>query len=149
MKRTLFFSVLAVVCICIFSSFTKGGKDPKKETPTGVYIFGFSASFKDSTVYFTEIQPIDGISLEKKTKFLPHCSEYSSQLKTFLETQRGEDHRVCATYSEEKKQDIEKLYVKLKKFYSSQKNLKVIFLNETEFKYTKYEEKTEEQESEE
>lgn len=136
MKRTLLFSIIAVLSICILSSFTKK-KDPDPSRST-VYIFGFSASFTDSTVYFTTVQPINGVLLEKKTKFLPNCTEYSSQLKDYLEESKGEVNRVCATFSAETKMKAEKKFIELRKKYTSQKNLNVIFLSENDFKYTKY-----------
>ena len=35
-----------------------------------VYIFGFSASFQDSTIYMTDVQEITNVWIESKTKFL-------------------------------------------------------------------------------
>lgn len=146
MKRSLFIILLGVICICSLSSFTKKDKTPKQTKEAGAYIFGFSASFTDSTVYFTPIQFIDSVALEKKTKFLPHCPEYSYQLKEYLESKQNEKNRVCATYSDEKKAKIEKLYVQMKKYYQTQKNLKVIFLSAEDFKFSKVEDEVEEEE---
>ena len=147
MKRSLSLFVIALVSICLFSSFTKKDKTPKAPKSTGVYIFGFSASFTDSTVYFTTIQPIDGVSLTKKTKFLPNCPDYSYQLKDYLESKRGEKDRICATFAKDKKSDIEKTYLQLKRQCAAQKNLKVVYLDDNDFKYTKFEEEIEEEET--
>jgi len=139
MKRNLLLTILVLISACICSSFTKNN-DINKKPKTGVYVFGFSASFTDSTVYFTAIQPIDGIILEKKTKFLPGAPEYSYQLKDYLEEKRGEKNRVCAIFADETKAKAEKRFINLRKQYINQKNLNVIFLTEDEFKYIKIQE---------
>lgn len=136
MKRTFLFSIIAVMSICLLSSFSKK-KDPDPSKST-VYIFGFSASFADSLVYFTTVQPIDGVVLQKKTKFLPNCAHYSTQLKEYLEENKNGVNRVCATFSAETKLKAEKKFIEMKKKYMNQKNLNVIFLSESDFKYTKY-----------
>ena len=42
----------------------------KKDTyKASVYLFGFSASFNDSIVYFTDIQKVDNVLLEKNILF--------------------------------------------------------------------------------
>lgn len=138
MKRSLLFILFGVMCICLFSSFAKD-KTPKQPQETGVYIFGFSASFTDSVLYFTPIQRIENVTLEKKTKFLPHCPDYSNQLQEYLEEKRGEKHRVCATYSAVTKKQIDKIYSKLQKMYANQPKMKIIFLGENDFKYIKVE----------
>ena len=52
-----------------------------------VYAYGFSASFKDSVVYFTEIQEIDSAWVGVKTKFLEGRENYSYQLKEYFANQ--------------------------------------------------------------
>lgn len=144
MKRNLLLTIIGILGICLFSSFTKD-KTPKQPKVTGVYTFGFSASFTDSTVYFTSIQHFDDIALESKTKFLPHCPEYSNQLQEYLETKKGETRRVCATYSAATKKQIDKIYGQLQKLYANQSTMKIIYLSENDFKYTKVEDEEEEE----
>ena len=73
-------SLLLVLTVC--SAFSlKGSKS--------VYIVGVSASFTDSLVYFTEIQLLDSVSLDKN-KMLPERSQYSYQLKNYLENEFSE-----------------------------------------------------------
>ena len=56
--------LVAAVSVVLFSAFTmKGGDKP-------VYVFGVGASFKDSVVYFTEVQLVDSVALDKNG-FLP------------------------------------------------------------------------------
>lgn len=72
-------SLLLVLMVC--SAFSlKGSKS--------VYIVGVSASFTDSLVYFTEIQLLDSVRLDKN-KMLPERSQYSYQLKIIWKTRKG------------------------------------------------------------
>ena len=51
--------LVAALSVVLFSAFTmKGGDKP-------VYMFGVGASFKDSVVYFTEVQLVDSVVLDK------------------------------------------------------------------------------------
>lgn len=136
MKRNFILTLIVLVSACVFSSFTGSDAVLKKKPTTGVYVFGFSASFTDSTVYFTPIQYLDGVVLEKKTKFLPGAPEYSYQLKDYLEQQRGEKNRVCAIFADETKAKAEKHFINVRKRYLNQK-MNVVFLTEQEFQYQK------------
>ena len=136
MKRNIILTLIVLVSACVFSSFTGSDAVRKKKPTTGVYVFGFSASFTDSTVYFTPIQYLDGVVLEKKTKFLPGAPEYSYQLKDYLEQQRGEKNRVCAIFADETKAKAEKHFINVRKRYLNQK-MNVVFLTEQEFQYQK------------
>jgi hypothetical protein len=136
MKRNIILTLIVLVSACVFSSFTGSDAVLKKKPTTGVYVFGFSASFTDSTVYFTPIQYLDGVVLEKKTKFLPGAPEYSYQLKDYLEQQRGEKNRVCAIFADETKAKAEKHFINVRKRYLNQK-MNVVFLTEQEFQYQK------------
>ena len=63
--------LVAAVSVVFFSAFTmKGGDKP-------VYVFGVGASFKDSVVYFTEVQVVDSVAL--KDGLLPDREQYSFQ----------------------------------------------------------------------
>lgn len=136
MKRNIILTFIVLISACVFSSFTGSDAVLKKKPTTGVYVFGFSASFTDSTVYFTPIQYLDGVVLEKKTKFLPGAPEYSYQLKDYLEQQRGEKNRVCAIFADETKAKAEKHFINVRKRYLNQK-MNVVFLTEQEFQYQK------------
>ena len=69
---------MAVMAVMLFSAFTMKGK----EKP--VYMFGVGASFKDSVVYFTEVQVVDSVQLDHDG-FLPHRESYAYQMKNYLE----------------------------------------------------------------
>jgi hypothetical protein len=103
------------------------------------YMYGFAASFNDSTVYFTDIQEVDSVWLETKNKFLYGRDNYSYQLKDHLKG-IGQEHPACLVVFAEKKKDAEKKYVKMRKRYVSNKkgqhlyNIKYINANDFRFK---------------
>ena len=80
-----------------------------------MYMFGFSASFKDSVIYVTDIQDVQGAWIEKKSKFLMGRDQYSEQLKTHLSEQRQLNNRVCVVFFKKSKKKAEKQYLKLMK----------------------------------
>lgn len=136
---------ICVAATCLFASFT--GK-PKEKGET-VYLFGFSASFSDSLVYFTDVQMIEGLQVEKKTKFLTNESGYTQQLKEYLEGTVGAKNRTCVTFHSTSKEKLQKKYLKLRKKYSDMNMLTVKDLNEQEFKYQKIEDENEDEHVEE
>ena len=68
-----------------------------KNKVNGIYMVGVAASFTDSLVYFTDIQYIDSVKLDKKTNLLPERNQYSDQLDAYLEQFKGS---VCMPYWE-------------------------------------------------
>ena len=109
----------------------------QKKKSNGVYIAGVSASFKDSLVYFTDIQMVDSVKLNKD-KLLPERQQYSYQLKTYLENKYSSANRTCFIYFETNKEKLEKSMKKMKDKY--QKGGKSIVRQvDSEFKFTKAE----------
>ena len=71
-----------------------------------VYIFGVSQELTDSVVYITFINEIDSLDLMKRTKFLPFRSEFSLQLKEYMEGTLKKSHQTtCVFYSNKRKND--------------------------------------------
>ena len=96
-------SLLLVLTVC--SAFSlKGSKS--------VYIVGVSASFTDSLVYFTEIQLLDSVRLDKN-KMLPERSQYSYQLKNYLENEEGLTNRTCFVYFSNSRKKLQKTINKM------------------------------------
>lgn len=123
-------ALLLVFIIC--SAFSMKKNDDKQ-----VYIAGVSASFKDSLVYFTDIQLVDSVILDKN-KMLPQRQQYSYQLKTYLESKLGQSNRTCFIYFDSNKTKLEKSIKKMKDKY--QKSGKSIIRQvDSEFKFTKAE----------
>ena len=98
-----------------------------------VYMFGFSASFKDSVIYVTDIQNVPGTWVESKNKFLLLRDEYSRQMKDYLEEKLQQEKRVCVVFYYLKKKKAEKEFLKLMKKYK--KGYEVRYVNEKDFKF--------------
>jgi len=90
------------------------------EKPTKVYAYGFSASFNDSIVYFTDIMEVDSAWTNSKTKFLYGRDSYSYQLKNYLQGQ-GVDSPTCIVSYDKSRKKVEKKYLKLQSKYTDKK----------------------------
>lgn len=121
------FMLLAALTLAVLPS------QAKITTTNQLYIFGFSASFKDSVIYVTDIQHLEGAWIESKHKFLLGRDQYSAQLKTYLTETLSQPGRVCMVFFALKKKDAEKQYLKLMKKYKQ--GYDVRYLNVREFKF--------------
>jgi hypothetical protein len=89
----------------------------KQEKTDHMYIFGFSASFQDSTVYITDIQDVQGAWIDSKRGFLLGIENYSTQLQEHLANKLQRPNRVCITFYDKDRKKVEKKMAKLKKKY--------------------------------
>ncbi|WP_177601248.1 hypothetical protein [uncultured Phocaeicola sp.] len=108
--RFLCFFLMSVLAVSAFS------KKPKDKNKYGVYLAGVSASFTDSLVYFTDIQRVDSAALDEKG-LLVGRSQYSLQLKDYLEQHEEGTNRTCFMFFNTKKKKLEKEIHKLKVKY--------------------------------
>lgn len=109
------------ITILLLGFSTASAQMPQNKRDTykaSVYLFGFSASFNDSIIYFTDIQKVDNVLLEKKTNFLVSRDQYSYQLRDFLANQKGEPNRTCVTMFATSRKNAEKEYLNLQKLYT-------------------------------
>lgn len=124
--------MLLVLTVC--SAFSLKGSKNKP-----VYIVGVSASFTDSLVYFTEIQLLDSVHVDKN-KMLPERAQYSYQLKNYLENEEGLTNRTCFVYFSNNKNKLQKTVTKMKTKYQKGKTMLVREVNPNEFRFKKPEE---------
>ena len=97
------------------------GAEAKRVQAPHMYMFGFSASFKDSVVYITEIQDVKGAWYDTKSKFLLGQENYSAQLKEYFKEKMSMPDRVCITFYASSLKKAEKKYLKLRKKYLGDK----------------------------
>lgn len=114
MRRILF--ILLSLCLSI-------GIQAKKESKTElvtVYLYGMSSSFRDSVVYMTDIQKVDGAYLLPKG-LLGGLSEYVSQMNTHFAKQGfvDEKKRINTVFFKTTRKKAEKAYLKLRKRYQN------------------------------
>ena len=128
--RKIYSLLLLALVFVAESAFTPKGKGKT------VYAFGLAASFNDSIVYYTEIQTLDSISLDKNG-FLPKRDLYTYQLKNYLEYQMQKSDYTCMIYFAENKAQLQKTASKLKGKY---KQSTLQLLPPDKFTFTKPEE---------
>ena len=114
MKYLKYIVLTLLVCVAI-------GAEAKTIKARHMYVFGFAASFKDSVVYMTEIQDVQGAMYDTKTKFLLGRDSYSDQLKTYFRETMQMPNRVCMVMFSTSKKNSEKQYLKLRSKYLSDK----------------------------
>ena len=131
MRRKIFSTLLATL-VCTLALQAKGPQNSGER----IYIYGCAASFLDSVVYITDIQPVDSAVLSKKTGFLMGRQLYSEQLHTYLQQQEGMNQMTCAVYFDKKPGRIKKKYQKMLKDYQSQQHLSVKTLQKDAFAFT-------------
>ena len=120
-------SLFIVLAVCTASTM-----ENKKK---GMYMVGVSASFTDSLIYFTDIQFLDSVELDKD-ELVPMRGQYSDQLDSYLEQVKGMENRTCFIYFDEKKDKVEKTIKKMKEKY--QKDGKSILRDlGADFKFSK------------
>ncbi len=107
--------------------------EAKPMKTNSVYMFGFSASFKDSVVYVTDIQHVEGAWIETKNKFLLGRDNYSYQLNNYLADSLQQQKRISMVFFALKKKKAEKQYLKLMKKYKKGYDIK--YLNAPAFKF--------------
>ena len=125
---------IAALMVCAMSLQAKG------EMKT-VYMYGFAASFNDSTVYFTDVHRVDSAWIDSKTKFLMSRENYSAQLSDYLK-KLGEKNMVCvASFAKNEKKAKKKLqkmvasYSKAVKRKTKQKDSKLKVATEEKMPY--------------
>ena len=107
MRLERFFLIVVVFSVC--TTVFAGNKNK-------VFLCGFAASFKDSTVFFTDIQEVDSAVIDKN-HFLFGRDNYSYQLRDYL-TSQGFEHATCVTLWATARDVIEKKYQKLRNKYA-------------------------------
>ena len=131
--KFLLFFLLSAIQLTAFASPKE--KKNKSEEPKEIYMYGVSVDFNDSTVYITDIQSLDSMTINTDGS-LRNYSDYSLQLKVYLEGTVGETNQTCAViysekkkklekeglFDESKKKKIEKHFIKMRKKYQSDPN---------------------------
>jgi hypothetical protein len=98
-------------------------------------MFGFGASFSDSTIYFTDIQLVDSAWVYNHDMFLYGRDQYAYLLRDYLKT-TGFLYPTATVFFSLKKKDIEKKYLKLKKRYSKDGAYNIKYLSSQEFLFS-------------
>ena len=109
----------------------------KKPETTKAYLFGFVANFTDSVIYFTDIQEVENVTIQKKTKFLKDRDAYSDQLRYYFTEKLNMPHRTCIVSFGLTRKEAEKKYVQMRKLYTEKNagRYDVRYIAEGDFKF--------------
>ena len=129
MKYVRMLLALALVFM-VCSAFTM-----KKGEDKPVYVFGIAASFSDTVVYYTPVQLVDSVVLDRHG-FLPRRELYSYQLKNYVEYSLGKPNYTCMIYFSEKKVKLEREATKIIDKYRKD-NVSVQMLDGKDFVFEK------------
>lgn len=126
-----------IIAVIVLGTFVCNDVNAKREVVPKGYLFGFSGSFTDSTVYFTPIQEVDSVWMDSKTKFLLGRDNYAYQMKTFFSDTYGEPYRTCIVFFAWEKKKIDKKFAKMKARYTTKAKspYDVIFLDADDFTF--------------
>lgn len=72
-------------------------KDVKAKAET-VYLYGIGMNFADSTIYFSAVQSLDNVAIDRAQGYLLNRYAYSEQLNQYLYTQFGKKHETCSVF---------------------------------------------------
>ncbi len=121
---------LFVLILTLIPALTQAANKQEK-----LYMYGFAASFNDSTVYFTDIMEVDSAWIDAKTKFLYSRENYSYQFRDFLK-RRGVDYPTCVTTYALTRKAVEKKYFSMKKRYTDKGKYDIKYVAANEFSFT-------------
>ena len=121
---------LLALAIMLTSALSASAKLNKQE----IYIYGFAASFNDSTIYFADIQFIPDGWIDTKHDFLYGRDTYSYQLRDYLKT-IGCDTPTCVTGFAKTRKKAEEKYLKLRSKYLSKGTYNIKYVNIYDFRY--------------
>lgn len=126
------------VCLSVLALMLVSTGAQAKKVKKDIYLFGCSASFTDSIVYITDVQVIEGVKVNSKSKVLPNRDSYSSQLKEYLANKMGQPYRTCFVMFSDKAKKITKKLAKLRNLYTvkSPGKYDVRYLKLEEFRFT-------------
>ena len=100
-----------------------------------VYMVGVGISLVDSMVFITDMMQVDSVTLEKKTKFLMDRQLYSFQLQRYLEENYKGGPYVPSVFFGTKRKKMERQYLSLHKRYVNNKGLRMILVDQGQFRF--------------
>lgn len=107
----------------------------RKVEQKSVYMIGVGISLVDSMVFITDMQPVDSVTIEKKTKFLMDRQLYSFQLQRYLEANFNGGPYVPSVFFGSKRKKMERQYLSLHKRYVNSKGLRMVLVDRSQFRF--------------
>ena len=130
-----FINDMKKIYILFFAFFAAVSMLSAKSDNDVAYLFGVSFSHSDSVVYFTEIQPLEGVKLQSRSRILPDRQHYAYELKDYMNFAEGKPGRTSAIYFAKNRKKLEKIEAKVKKKILHKDNGTVRYLGD-KFRFT-------------
>lgn len=121
------------ICLAMLLSISESKATEKL---TKIYVYGFSSSFNDSTIFLTDLMELDSVWINTKTKFLYGRDIYSQQLKDYIQG-KGVSTPTCVVSYADTRNEAEKKYIKLRDKYTNKKegNYTIKYIGNKEFQF--------------
>ncbi|MCR5179764.1 MAG: hypothetical protein K6C30_00890 [Bacteroidaceae bacterium] len=129
MKRFITILLLMGLTGCLVQAYAE--KEPEMKR---VYIFGFAASFTDSTACQTVVQTLDSAWLDGH-KFLVDRSLYGLQLQNHMEDARQTRNSICTIFFDTNPKRLQRQWRKVHKLYEKSPGLHFLVLDEEQFRF--------------
>ena len=100
-----------------------------------VYMVGVAMSLVDSAVFITDMHLVDSVTIETKTKFLADRQLYSFQLQRYLEATYKGGPYIPSVFFSPKRKKMERQYLSLHKRYVNAKGLRMILVDQGQFRF--------------
>ena len=110
-------------------------KRPLRVAQGTVYMFAYSTSMKDSTVFLTPIQRVDSVFIEKHTGFLMDRHLYSMQFQAYLEDSLHLTNMTTAVLFSTKQKKAAKRRAKVVKHAKADTTLRLTELDAAAFSF--------------
>ena len=132
-------SLKAIICFALLLLTAVGPMEAKSKSKKVVqkptYMIGVAISQVDSVIFITDLHKVDSVTIQKKTKFLMDRQLYSFQLQKYIEeTYKGGPY-VTAIFFGHKLRKMENKYLSLHKRYVQSKELRMILVDQGQFRF--------------
>lgn len=132
MKITKIILCLGLLCVA-FAGPLEAKKFRVKQKP--IYMVGVGTSLLDSMIFMTDMHLVDSISIQTKKNFLMDRQLYSFQLQQYLEAAYKGGPYITAIYFSPKRKKMERRYLSLHKRYVNSKELHLILVDQSQFRF--------------
>ena len=122
-----------IICCGLLSLFALQPVEAKRKKVVQKPVVGIS--LVDSMVFITDMQLVDSVTIEKKTKFLMDRQLYSFQLQHYLEAAYKSGPYVPCVFYSPKRKKMERQYLSLHKRYVQNKDLRMVLVDISQFRF--------------
>lgn len=105
-----------------------------RDRQQSIYMFAYSTSFNDSTIYLSTVEVVKNATLEQKTNFLNNRLSYSNAFKQFLDVKYSGIH-TTAVFFNVKREKLEKMYLKIRRNTQKSRAMRLVEVPASDFRF--------------